>query len=247
MAEDLPVDGLWHIGWMRILVVSDIHGNIEALSRIPEGFDRVLCLGDLVDYGPEPASCIAWVHERAALAVRGNHDHAVASRVDCRCAPVMREASERTRELVWKCLGADQLGYLAARPLTADIELDGVRIRMVHATPSEPLHRYLHPSEEEPWKTEVAPLEADIVLVGHTHVPMMLRVGDKIVLNPGSVGLPSDGDSRAAYAIIEDGVPRLERVEYDVEATVSRLDRRSLPATVVEKLGHLLRTGGARI
>jgi len=96
----------------------------------------------------------------------------------------------------------------------------------------------------------VMALEADIVLVGHTHIPMMLRIGDKIVLNPGSVGLPSDGDPRAALAVIEDGVPRLERVEYDIEATeatVRRLDRKALPATVVDKLSHLLRVGGARI
>jgi putative phosphoesterase len=232
---------------MRILVVSDIHANFEALSRIPEGFDRVLCLGDLVDYGPDPAPCVAWVQERAAVAIRGNHDNAVASRFDCRCAPVMQEASQKTRELMWQLLGDDELSYLAARPLAADLELDGLRFHLVHATPSEPLYRYLRPSEETRWKAEVESLEADIVLVGHTHLPMLLRIGGKVVLNPGSVGLPSDGDPRAAFAVIEDGVPRLERVEYDVEATVRRLDRKALPLEVVDKLSHLLRVGGARI
>jgi predicted phosphodiesterase len=148
---------------------------------------------------------------------------------------------------MWQLLGADELSYLAARPLTADLELDGLRFHLVHATPSEPLYRYLRPSEETRWKAEVESLEADIVLVGHTHLPMLVRIGDKIVLNPGSVGLPSDGDPRAAFAVIEDGVPRLERVEYDIEATVRRLDRKALPATVVDKLSHLLRVGGARI
>jgi len=236
-----------HTWLMRILIVSDIHANFEALSRIPEGWDHVLCLGDLVDYGPDPVPCVAWVRERATVAIRGNHDQAVASRVDCRCAPVMQEASQRTRELMWQLLGPDDLGYLSARPLTADLELDGVRFHMVHATPSDPLYRYLRPSDEARWKAEVEALKADILLVGHTHLPMLLQVGEKIVLNPGSVGLPSDGDPRAAFAVIEDGVPRLERVEYDVEATVGRLDRKTLPATVVDKLSRLLRTGGARI
>jgi putative phosphoesterase len=245
LLDAFNVEGHSHA--MRILVVSDIHANLEALRRIPEGHDRLLCLGDLVDYGPDPAPCIAWVRDRATVAVRGNHDNAVASRVDCRCAPVMQEASQKTREIMWQLLGTDDLSYLAARPLTADLELDGVRFHMVHATPSDPLYRYLRPSDEARWKAELQALEADILLVGHTHLPMLLRVGEKIVLNPGSVGLPSDGDPRAAFAVIEDGVPRLERVEYEVEATVGRLDRKALPATVVDKLSHLLRTGGARI
>jgi len=128
---------------MRALVVSDIHANYEALRRVPENVDRVLCLWDLVDYGPNPKPCIDWVRDRKALAVRGNHDNAVAFHVNCGCAPPMREVSGETRALMWDLLDPVDLDYPGSRPLTADVTLDGVRFRLVHATPSDPLHTYL--------------------------------------------------------------------------------------------------------
>jgi len=228
---------------MRVLVVSDIHANWEALRCIPEEFDRVLCLGDLVDYGPDPAPCLQWVHERGAFCVRGNHDEAVSRAVSCRCGESMREASERTRQIMRDELDGKQLASLGSRPLRAAVELGGIRFELVHATPSDPLYTYLRPDRRERWAEEVARLEADIILVGHTHLPMILRFGKKIVVNPGSVGQPRDGDPRAAYAVIDDGEPRLERCEYDVESTVAALAKRALPAPVFGQLASLLRTG----
>ena len=228
---------------MRVLVVSDIHANWEALRAAPEGFDKVLCLGDLVDYGPDPAPCLQWVHDRDAFCVRGNHDEAVAHAVSCRCGEAMREASERTREIMRDELDATQLALLGSRPLRAPVELGGVRFELMHATPSDPLYTYLRPAAKERWAEEVARIDADVILVGHTHLPMVLRFGKKIVVNPGSVGQPRDGDPRAAFAIIDDGEPRLERREYDIEATVEALSRRGLPSPVFTQLAGLLRTG----
>lgn len=230
---------------MRILVISDVHANFDALCRMPEDFDHVLCLGDVVDYGPDPKLCIDWLREHDAVAVRGNHDQAVAARVSCRCNPAMREESEATREVMWETLRPPETAYLGSLPVQAGVTLDGLRLHLVHATPSDPLYTYLRPGETKRWEEESERIDADVLLVGHTHLPMVLRFGKKYVVNPGSVGQPRDGDPRAAYAVIEDGEPRLERASYDVETTVRRLEASGLPEPVTRSLSRLLRTGGA--
>ncbi len=228
---------------MKILVVSDIHANWEALRRVPDPCDAALFIGDLVDYGPQPRECITWMREHAAAVVAGNHDYAVAHRVSARCAPRFQPLADATAELMGRLLGEEELAYLRGFPLTADLTLGGIRFHLVHAAPSDPLYTYLPPSEAARWAAEVEKIDADVILVGHTHLPMILRVNSKIVLNPGSVGQPRERDPRAAYAIIEDGEPSLHRVEYDIEATVAALERRELPPEVVEPLAHVLRTG----
>ena len=86
---------------MRIAIISDVHANLAALESIGEPYDLLLCLGDLVDYGPQPREAIHWVRERALKVIRGNHDHALGYAVDCRCAPVMHEASVTTRRVAF--------------------------------------------------------------------------------------------------------------------------------------------------
>lgn len=232
---------------MRVLVVSDIHANWEALRCIPTDFDEVFCLGDLVDYGPQPVECVEWVRRFAASAVEGNHDHAVSEHVSCGCAPSFRAISEATRELMWRSLNEEQIEFLRSRPQQLDVQLGGIRFRLVHATPSDPLYTYLKPADADRWKQEIAAVDADIILVGHTHLPMVLRFGDKLVVNPGSVGQPRDGDPRAAYAIIDDGEPQLMRAEYDVEATIKALVQTGMDDSVVSPLARILRTGGSTI
>ena len=122
---------------MRALLISDIHGNIDALraleapwgSRLQE-FERIICLGDLVDYGPSPGDVIDWTRSHATNVVRGNHDHAVATGESCRSAPAFLEASVLTRLRLQETLTANQVDYLSALPYTdtvTDIGLHGSR------------------------------------------------------------------------------------------------------------------------
>ena len=228
---------------MKILVVSDVHANWEALRRIPEDCDAVLFIGDLVDYGPQPKECLAWMRAHATAVVSGNHDFAVANRLSARCAPRFQPLADATADLMWRLLDEDEIAYQRGFPITADLTLGGVRFHLVHATPSDPLYTYLPPPEEARWAAEVERLDADVLLVGHTHLPMILRVGTKLVVNPGSVGQPRERDPRAAYAIIEDGVPRLCRTEYDIEASVRLLAKRGLALDVAGSLAQVLLTG----
>jgi len=231
---------------MRVLVISDIHGNIDALEAVlaaePQ-VDRVLCLGDIVDYGPAPAETVRWVRQHALATVRGNHDNAVGNGADCGCAPPFRRLSECSRQRTIPRLTDDERHFLASLGLQQRLEIDGRRLALVHATPSDPLFRYLPPAEVEQWKLEVADLNADLVLVGHTHLPGLVDLGSVRLLNPGSVGLPRNGNPRASYAVIVDGEPQLRRVPYDVDNNVRRLWEFGLPHDVARSLESIYTEG----
>jgi len=112
----------------------------------------------------------------------------------------------------------------------------------VHATPRDPLDEYA-PPEVDFWARRLQNVEADVICVGHTHQPYVLEVGDKLVINPGSVGLPRDGDPRACYAIIEDNRVDLRRAEYPIDETLAPIASSSLPDDAKQQLSEVLRTG----
>ncbi len=101
---------------MKYLVLSDIHANPYALEAIDESRDAVVCLGDIVDYGPDPSPCIEFFRRDGVLRVRGNHDNAVAFRTDCHCGEAFRHLSVETREYMWSVLDDEELEFLGAAP-----------------------------------------------------------------------------------------------------------------------------------
>lgn len=234
---------------MRVLVISDLHANWPALEAVlaVEPFDELMVGGDLVSYGPHPREVVDTVRARATVVVRGNHDNALAYGVDCRCAPSSKPLAEATRKVHGDVLSPREIEYLGALPLTASRRTAGLRVFSTHASPREHLFRYtLTPdAPEEHLRAETHGVDADVILLGHTHLPMLRRVGHATVLNPGSLGQPRDGDPRASYAVIEDGVPRLARVAYDVERTVADLRRMPIAPEIAEALVSILRAGHA--
>jgi putative phosphoesterase len=232
---------------MRVLVISDLHANWPALEAVlaAEPFDRLMVGGDLVSYGPHPHEVVEAVRRRATVTVRGNHDNALAHHVDCRCAPSSKPLAEATRAVHRERLSPDEVAFLGSLPLTASTELGGTRFFSVHASPRDHLFEYaLTPeSPDDRLASEVDDVDADYVLLGHTHLPMIRRIGPRVVVNPGSLGQPRDGDPRASYAVIEDGVARLKRVEYDVERTIRDLRALPIESRIAESLTSILRTG----
>jgi putative phosphoesterase len=227
---------------MRILLLADIHGNWPALRAINEPHDVCLFLGDLVDYGLEPAPCINWVRRHAHHAVRGNHDHGVAQRVAVAGRGGFKYLTAVTRQLTYERLGPDDPRFLSALPVTRTVTLDDTRFLLAHATPRDPLDEYAL-ADVDFWARRLQAVEANVVCVGHTHYPYILEVGDKLVINPGSVGQPRDGDPRAAYALIEDNRVELKRVAYPVEDTVRVIQESSLPEPAKALLAEVFRTG----
>lgn len=224
---------------MRILLVADIHANWPALQALDEPHDVCLCLGDLVDYALEPAPCIDWVRRRAHYAVRGNHDHGVAQNVVVSGRNGFKYLTGVTRVLSRERLGAADLRFLASLPPTRAVTLDGTRFLLVHATPRDPLDEYAYPDADF-WARRLENVDVDVVCVGHTHQPYVLPVGDKLVLNPGSIGQPRDGDPRAAWLLLDLGswTAAWRRVEYPVDDAAEAIRAAGLPEALSERLYH---------
>lgn len=228
---------------MRILVLGDIHSNWVALRSIEEEFDYCLFTGDLVDYGTDPLPCIDWVRKNVSAAVRGNHDHSIAQRVPGAGKTGYRRLAAETRPLHWKLLDSRKLKFLGRLPVTTHFRAGDLSIQLVHGTPRDPMDEYLA-ADPISWKQRLDATDADIVCVGHTHAQFHLDLESIQVLNPGSVGQPRDGDPRAAYAVIEDGIVSLHRIEYDIDEAVDQVRKSGVPDWVVNLNQEIWATGG---
>ena len=228
---------------MRILVLADIHSNWPALAAIQERFDACLFVGDLVDYATDPVPCVDWIHQHAAMSVRGNHDHAVAQRIPVVKQKGLHRLAAATRPLHWKLLSPRHMKFLTRLPVTRKVALDDKRFYLVHATPRDPFDEYLR-DDKAAWQARLNGINADFILVGHTHIPFTLQLDGPMVINPGSVGQPRDGDPNASYAIIENGKVELRRVKYDIDATLKHMRESGLDSDTLEFAESVLRTGG---
>jgi putative phosphoesterase len=225
---------------MKLLIVSDVHGNwpaLEAVLAAEPVRDLVVFCGDVVDYGPQPVECLRWLGQNATHAVRGNHDNALGFGVDCQCMGTFREYSLATRDWHRTLLSDQDREFLRQMPTLDLFEWEGRHFRMAHATPQGDLFEYL---DEAQWDERVAGTTSDYVLLGHTHVQGMRTVGKVTVVNPGSVGLARDHRGQACYAVYEDGTMQLKRCMYDVQRTVAALRSAPLPHPVAEGLARVL-------
>jgi predicted phosphodiesterase len=236
---------------VKIGIISDIHSNFEALTAVlsaleKENVERVICLGDLVGYGPDPNACVELVLNSADFTVAGNHDRGATG-----STPIgpfnqhARTAIEWTRTLLeprWmSALSSLQLVYEESAFLA------------VHATPNFPDEwHYLFSKDEIVDNLEA--LTLPVCFVGHSHVPMafeldpehaiLIRPADEVrfqpgwkyLINVGSVGQPRDGDPRAAYGVLSDGVFTLKREAYDVPTVQGKMRNAGLPAPLIERL-----------
>ena len=228
---------------MRVLVIADVHGNLDALEAVlADPHDALICLGDMVGYGPDPGPCVRRIMEEAAVVVRGNHDDALATGAAPGCQPSFEWLAEATAGLGTAQLSNRERAGLAGLPLRASVMIDGTVYHLVHATPTDPLYRSLEPTSDG-WPTELRHMEPGTMLVGHTHRQFRHYAAGHTILNPGSVGQPRQGDPRAAYIVIEDGNFSFCRVVYPVERTIAKLERSGIEPAAAATLARLLRTG----
>jgi predicted phosphodiesterase len=197
---------------------------------------------------PSRREAIRWVRERALRVIRGNHDHALGYGVDCRCAPVVQEASITTRRWHSALLSQEDKQYLRDLPITEYLELAGAKIYLAHASPTGDLYEYhIVPNiSDEALVNEIQRIVADFIFLGHTHLPLLRVIGKTTILNPGSIGQPRHGDSRASYAIWDDGEIEFVRGVYEVDQTTALLEQAPLPSQVITQLSTVLRSGGAK-
>jgi predicted phosphodiesterase len=237
---------------VAILVVADIHANLTAFKAVIEdasaagAIDAIWCLGDIVGYGPEPAACIELLRSFPHVCVAGNHDLAAAGIIGLETFNPF--AAEAVRWTVEKLSDAAK-AWLGALPQIA-VESD---FTLVHGSLDDPVWDYLQPGAgvQSHLRRQTTPYG----LVGHTHHAFVAYEdamggtvtdsgvvqldGRRLVANPGSAGQPRDGDTRAAYALIDKRTPpRLElcRIAYDIAHTQMQIRAAGLPAFLADRL-----------
>jgi len=238
---------------MRCAIIADIHGNLKAFQAVLRdiktsgGVERIWCLGDIVGYGPDPAQCIEFLHSINTISVMGNHDAAAAGMIDTDdfnydAAAAIKWTSAQLSTSDKKYLG-DLPDMVTAKDFT-----------MVHGSPRDPLWEYLltQTSAEENFPY----FDTPYCIIGHSHMPLIFKLKggstvhisfqedspiyleDRIIINPGSIGQPRDGDSRASYAIYDsdENSVCLRRVKYDIETTQRRMEQFGLPSFLIARL-----------
>ncbi len=226
---------------MKILILSDIHGNFTALQTVlnkEKNYDKIFFLGDAVDYGPNPKPCLDFIRERVNYYVRGNHDNALGYGVSCNSMGSFRRFSEETRAWHNQILPGKYKDFLRKMPKELYVKEGGYTFFLTHASPAGNISEYLYP--EDFTEDLVLNIKADFILVGHSHLQFEKQVGGKLVVNPGSVGLSRE-DSKANYAIFEEGKFTLKKIDYDVQKTIEDLQAAPLPPDVKEGLEKVLR------
>lgn len=191
---------------MRIGIVSDVHGNAAGLAAALERLgdvDELLCAGDIVEEFRFDNEAVELLRNRGARCVLGNHDIGLLSPHGARA----RAAAHVREELI---------EWLADQPQHIDVVVDGKRLVMTHASPCPPHTQYVGP--QSPELKRIAEVDADYVVIGHTHRQLVQRVGRPLVINPGSVGQardPSNG-RRLSYAVLDAATGAVDIDDYTV-------------------------------
>ena len=227
---------------MRVLIVSDLHANLEAVSALPVDYDQLWVLGDLVNYGPNPLEVIEFVRNNASLVVRGNHDNSIGFDTDPRCSGPYKAMAAEMGRVTQTLISEDEREYLRNLPITLRTEVPGDRFHLCHATPTDPLFAYC-PPESAGWEEETRVVKPGYLLVGHTHLQFKREVDGRTIVNPGSVGQPKTGAPPAALAIWEDGTLTLRSSSYDFEKTAEKIGRLDIAPTVKKQLVEVLLKG----
>ena len=244
---------------LRYLILSDIHANLEGLEKCLETaagkYDEIICLGDLVGYGPDPNASIARLRGICKVIIRGNHDKACCGITDAaEFNPLAKIGTDWTRAQ----LTAEHTEYLRQLP-TGPVAVDWFEI--VHGSPADEDEYILGPGQAFP---ALKSLSVHAALFGHTHyqggfmlsptgrfqsircqfkeegqtVKLVLEDGGRYLINPGSVGQPRDGDWRAGFAILDRESRQVEyyRVPYDLPTTQKKMREAGLPDPLIRRL-----------
>lgn len=222
-------------------MISDIHSNLDALESVISNFpnhDRVLCLGDIVGYGPQPNEVIDLLEELSPIDVlMGNHDHAAVTGDTSWFSEHAAQALDWTRRRI----NRQHKEYLSKLQPSMKIELDGITAGLFHGSPRDPLSEYVFPGIPDGLaKGLIQKAGTRLLLLGHTHMPMLQSFGREMVMNPGSVGQPRDGNAKASFAILTISADEvnfeIRRVEYDVDSVVDKISKVGLPVFLGERL-----------
>ena len=242
---------------MRYAIIADIHANLAAFTAVIDdikrrgGVEEVWCLGDVVGYGPDPHQCIELLRQYNYACVAGNHDWAAIGKINT--ADFNPDAAAACHWTAHQ-LSPEDICYLESLPLV----IHKGDFTLVHGSPREPIWEYLLSTSSA--VENFAYFQSQFCLVGHSHVPLVFEYNEtgacflsefladsvltlaknRLIINPGGVGQPRDGDPRASYAIYDSEAKSvtLYRIPYDIGATQARMVAHRLPLRLVERLSY---------
>lgn len=233
---------------MKIALISDIHGNHNALKRVLSAIDclgvsLVLCAGDLVSYGGGDNEVISLLHERMVPCVAGNYDYAVAWDLPTASNKPSSIQTEPLKQaaLDWskRNTSNNSKQFLRALPWRQQFHFGDKTLVMMHAGPGS-LFDWYTPENEETLNQLADSVQSDFIILGHTHKPFLYKTHSTTIVNPGAVGRSLDGDVRAVFAVLDMETEEADfhRVEYDINETVQMIRASGMPdgvATLVEQ------------
>jgi predicted phosphodiesterase len=243
---------------LRYAIISDIHSNLEALQAVlktieQEKIDKIVCLGDIVGYGPYPNECIELVQQNCEIILTGNHDFAC---IESSELFYFNEYAAKAIEWTVTVLSKENLEYLATLSLVDKIE----NFYLVHSSPFEPQSwDYILSLSEAKFNFSNFNDNAKICFIGHSHHPIMfieylennkpdytfklvnqiqLEENNRYIINVGSVGQPRDSNPDAAFGIVDTTTQEyeLKRVKYDVNKTFQKMVSVGLPQFLADRL-----------
>lgn len=233
---------------MKITVLSDIHGNLEALKAILQHADTqgaaewILNLGDSTGYGPEPDAVIQMLYKIKAINLLGDYDKKVLRKKHRKTGWSKVKNLDKRLMFDWTyhALSKRSRKLLKFYPEQKTIEVGSLKIFMTHTSPGAK-GGYLEPETSQASLKKIAEnIKADVILCGHSHRSFVRWVDDVLFINPGSVGRPDDGDPRGSYGILEihDGKPGAElfRIQYDLKSAVQEIRQAGLPEVFAQVL-----------
>lgn len=207
---------------MKLALMGDIHGNDLALQAVLEAaaaakVDRLLVTGDLVGYYFAPLRVLELLSGWKCDVVRGNHEEMLSkARSDENYLATVEMRYGSGVQVALEQLSSTQLDSLCSLPHPLELDIDGSRILLSHGAPWN-LNQYIYPDADQEMLARYLPQNYNLVVMGHTHYPMLRHVGSTVVVNPGSVGQPRDWKPGACWALFDtkDHSVELRRESYD--------------------------------
>jgi diadenosine tetraphosphatase ApaH/serine/threonine PP2A family protein phosphatase len=229
---------------MRIAILSDIHSNLQALTKALEeidaaSVDSLYCLGDVVGYGGNPNECLDLIRRLASHVVRGNHDHAA---IDEEIAEGFSRSGRKAATWTRKTLTDENLEYISALPMKLDLP----PCTLVHASPLQP-ERWTYVLSLDVAKKQFPAFSEELCFIGHTHVPAVcgedmrtfeFHKGPRMLVNPGSVGQPRDGNPRLSFGLLDTGTWEYSNIrsDYDIDGAAKAIRDAGLPDVLARRL-----------
>ncbi len=223
-----------------IAVISDLHSNLEALEAVlkdiqSKKISKIFCCGDIVGYNTNPNEVCELLEKKQVTCILGNHDQAILSKDYSWFNSVAEVALQWTQENISK----KSTSFLKSLSTFHEEIIENKKHFFVHGSPEDHLYQYVFPGvSDKILEKFLKSTKADVLVMGHTHFPFTRKLGNKLVVNPGSVGQPRDNNPKASYAIMDGLEASIRRVPYDFITTQKKLKNADLPYYLSARLAE---------